>query len=218
VGVNLPCYLVIIKGTLTWQESGCRAYTDLEIMQMLGRAGRPQFETSAVAVIITKSERVNYFEKMVSGQEYLESCLHQNLINHLNAEIGLGTVNDLQSAKRWLVGTFLYVRLGRNPDHYKIDEAGRRKDINDWLEHICKKDISLLEQTELIEPNASGRLRCTVFGDAMAKYYVKFETMKLLLSLPPKAKMSEMVSSTFTIELLQLIHSAFCNCSSRRVP
>ncbi len=40
VGVNLPCHLVIIKNTVTWQDNSCREYADLEMMQMLGRAGR----------------------------------------------------------------------------------------------------------------------------------------------------------------------------------
>jgi ATP-dependent DNA helicase HFM1/MER3 len=40
VGVNLPCHLVIIKNTVGWQHDGPKEYTDLEMMQMLGRAGR----------------------------------------------------------------------------------------------------------------------------------------------------------------------------------
>lgn len=40
VGVNLPCHLVIIKNTVCYQESGLKEYADLEMMQMLGRAGR----------------------------------------------------------------------------------------------------------------------------------------------------------------------------------
>ena len=40
VGVNLPCHFVIIKNTVSWQPGGLREYADLEIMQMLGRAGR----------------------------------------------------------------------------------------------------------------------------------------------------------------------------------
>ena len=45
VGVNLPCHMVIIKNTVAYQNNGgsggCKEYSDLEIMQMLGRAGRP---------------------------------------------------------------------------------------------------------------------------------------------------------------------------------
>lgn len=40
VGVNLPCHLVIIKNTMSFQDDGLKEYADLEIMQMLGRAGR----------------------------------------------------------------------------------------------------------------------------------------------------------------------------------
>ena len=40
VGVNLPCHLVIIKNTVSWQDDGLKEYADLELMQMLGRAGR----------------------------------------------------------------------------------------------------------------------------------------------------------------------------------
>lgn len=73
VGVNLPCHMVIIKNTVSYESMGTKEYSDLDIMQMLGRAGRPQFDISAVAVIMTRMQRVNYYDKMVSGQEVLES-------------------------------------------------------------------------------------------------------------------------------------------------
>ena len=65
--------MVIIKNTVSYQGTGCKEYSDLETMQMLGRAGRPQFDDSAVAVIMTKLQRVPYYEKMMTGQEVLES-------------------------------------------------------------------------------------------------------------------------------------------------
>ena len=40
VGVNLPCYLVVIKNTVSWQAGGLKEYSELEVIQMLGRAGR----------------------------------------------------------------------------------------------------------------------------------------------------------------------------------
>lgn len=43
VGVNLPCHLVIIKNTVSWQDEGLKEYADIEMMQMLGRAGRYVF-------------------------------------------------------------------------------------------------------------------------------------------------------------------------------
>lgn len=193
VGVNLPCYLVIVKGTIAWTENGPQEYADLEVMQMLGRAGRPQFEQSACAVILTRQEHVNHYQNLVSGQDALESCLHLNLVDHLNAEIGLGTVWDVASAKRWLASTFLFVRLCRSPDHYRLEEDVTSKSHDEALEQICVKDVTLLQEVGLV--TREEHLKCTDFGDAMARYYVKFDTMKMLLSLPLKAKISEIVSS-----------------------
>ena len=191
VGVNLPCYLVILKGTCAWTDSGMKEYADLEVMQMLGRAGRPQFETSACAVILCRKEKVPRYEKMVSGEELLESCLHQNLIEHLNAEIVLGTVSDVASAKQWLASTFLYVRMKKSPTHYQLEEGIQESTDDESVEELCKKDIDLLLGAGIVEERH--KLVSTMFGEAMARYYVTFETMKSFIGLPPNAKMSEIV-------------------------
>ncbi|KAL8863258.1 MAG: hypothetical protein Q9178_000633 [Gyalolechia marmorata] len=190
VGINLPCHMVIIKNTMY--------------------VGSPQFEDSAVAVIITKQEKVERYEKMVSGQQQLESrllarpqpslstcspfcSLHLNLIEHLNAEIGCGTIYSLYTAKRWLAGTFLYVRLGQNPAHYNLDGNAINLKLEDRIELVCQRDIDLLLDAQLVT-GAVDRIQCTEFGLAMARYYVKFETMKGLLSLEPRSKMSDILS------------------------
>ncbi|PYI11603.1 DEAD/DEAH box DNA helicase [Aspergillus sclerotiicarbonarius CBS 121057] len=191
VGVNLPCHLVIIKGTVGWQEGGCKEYSDLEIMQMLGRAGRPQFDDSATAVIMTRKKRESHYEKLVSGSESLESCLHLNLVDHLNAEIGLGNVTNIDSAIRWLAGTFLFVRMRRNPTHYQLKEDADRDDEDEMLRQICEKDIKLLQECGLVSTDG---LRSTQFGDAMARYYVRFETMRTLLTLKPHSSISQILS------------------------
>ena len=75
VGVNLPCHFVIIKNTSCWSNTNMnlREYSDLDMMQMLGRAGRPQFDKDAVAVIMTRQENVPRYEQMVAGKQVLES-------------------------------------------------------------------------------------------------------------------------------------------------
>ena len=64
--------------------------------------------------------------------------------------------------------------------------------LDEKIEQICKRDIELLRQSELL--TSDNRLKCTEEGEAMARYYVMFNTMKVILSLPPKAKISEIVS------------------------
>ena len=193
VGINLPCHMVVIKNTMTWSDDGLKEYADLEIMQMLGRAGRPQFDTTAVSVIITKQEKLMKYERLVAGEELLESCLHTHLIDHLNAEIGLGTIYDVQTAKKWLEGTFLYVRLSQNPGHYKLDGVAVDSNLDNRIERICARDVLLLEDSNLIKYTGS-KFTATELGDAMARYYVEFETMQFLLGLEQRAKISDIVS------------------------
>lgn len=102
VGVNLPAHLVVIKGTTTFTPKESE-YSELDIQQMIGRAGRPQFDDSAVAVILTTSEKRQKYEMMVTGGKDLESRLHENLIEHLNAEIVLQSINNSEEAISWFV-------------------------------------------------------------------------------------------------------------------
>jgi ATP-dependent DNA helicase HFM1/MER3 len=194
VGVNLPCHLVIIKNTMSWGAEGLQEYSDLEMMQMLGRAGRPQYDDSAVAVIMTRQAKVRRYEKLVTGQDLIESKLHLNLVDHMNAEIGLGTISDLQSARKWLRGTFLYVRLQQNPNFYKLDGSRSGQSIEEQVDDICFRDITLLRETNLI--SGEEYFRSTEFGQAMARYYVNFDTMKTFMGLGSKSTPSEIVSKT----------------------
>ena len=112
----------------------------------------------------------------------------------MNAEIGLGTIRDLESARKWLSGTFLYVRLQQNPMYYKLDGSRSGQYIQEQVDDIYFRDITLLKEHNL----ASGEehFRCTEFGHAMARYYVQFETMRVFMGLQPKSTLSEVVSRT----------------------
>ncbi|CZR57128.1 related to ATP-dependent DNA helicase [Phialocephala subalpina] len=191
VGVNLPCHLVILKGTVGFQDGKLCEYSDLEVMQMLGRAGRPQFDDKAVAVIMTRSDQVERYKKMISGQNILESTLHLNLIEHLNSEISLGIVNNLHKAKRWIYGTFLSVRMRQNPAHYKIAGVADGGNVDDRLAQVCERDIKLLQEHNLVTDEES--FQCTPYGKAMTRYMVQFQTMKLLLDIPEQAKMEQIL-------------------------
>ena len=136
-------------------------------------------------------------------------------MEHFNSEVGLGTITDLASAKTWLSGTFMFVRLKANPVHYQLDSDTRNDSLDDRLERICLQAIELLANHDLVEDGAT--VRSTAFGEAMARYYVSFETMKVLMSLPPSAKISEIVSGF--IELLARCSSsaAFILVSGPRI-
>lgn len=198
VGVNLPCHTVVLKGTSVYVDNGLQECSDLEVMQMLGRAGRPQFDRSATAIIMTRSSNVQKYEKMISGQEILESKLHLNLIEHLNSEIGLGTIKNLDTAKKWLSGTFLFVRMRQAPQHYlsempETDKQNRSKP-EDLIQAWCERDIEQLQTFNLITHTEP--LCCTQYGTAMARYMIPFDTMKELLDIPIGSNVEQLVSTT----------------------
>ncbi|CAJ2505682.1 Uu.00g130760.m01.CDS01 [Anthostomella pinea] len=193
VGVNLPCHTVVLKGTTGYSDGGPQEYSDLEVMQMCGRAGRPQFDKSAVAIIMTRLSNAERYEKMTSGQEMLESTLHLNLIEHLNSEIGLGTIQDIQTAKKWVGGTFLSVRVRQSPSLYNLDNVHNAAGADEKMAEWCERDVKHLQEYGLITKHTP--FSCTEYGRAMSRYMVQFETMKLLLSISRGAKIEEMITT-----------------------
>ena len=107
----------------------------------------------------------------------------------------MGTIYDLSSAKRWLLGTFLAVRLSQNPEHYRLNGDSTDLTLDERITRICERDLRLLTESNLLcSTSSEGKVKCTEFGDAMARYCIKFESMRVLLSLETKPKLSEIVS------------------------
>ncbi|CEQ40009.1 SPOSA6832_01589 [Sporobolomyces salmonicolor] len=71
MGVNLPARMVIIRGTKGFNDGRSAEYTEMDIVQMLGRAGRPQFDTMGVACIMTEKESQHRYETLVNSQASL---------------------------------------------------------------------------------------------------------------------------------------------------
>ena len=58
-GVNLPAHTVIIKGTQVYnpEKGAWGELSPLDVMQMFGRAGRPQYDSFGEGIIITGAPR-----------------------------------------------------------------------------------------------------------------------------------------------------------------
>ncbi|KAG2226925.1 hypothetical protein INT45_010204 [Circinella minor] len=97
LGVNLPAHLVIIKSTKTYQNGALVDYSDIELLQMIGRAGRPGLEDSGCAVILTTPDMEQRYKTIMCGSNNIESCLHGNLVEHMMTEICLGTDGSFDS-------------------------------------------------------------------------------------------------------------------------
>ena len=114
-GVNLPAHTVIIKGTQIYNpEKGkwCEL-SPQDVLQMLGRAGRPQFDTYGEGIIITNHSELQYYTSLMNQQLPIESQFVSRMVDNLNAEIVLGTVRNRDEAVQWLGYTYLWVTLSK---------------------------------------------------------------------------------------------------------
>ena len=155
-GVNLPAHTVIIKGTqvyilqyvcacqeeyklfslLLWRlmqvynpEKGAwDELSPLDVLQMFGRAGRPQFDTFGEGTIITGHNELQFYLSLLNQQLPIESQLLSKFADTFNAEVVLGTITSAQEAVDWLGYTYLYIRMLKNPGLYCISEGAMNTD------------------------------------------------------------------------------------------
>ena len=109
-GVNLPAAAVIIKGTQIYsaQEGKFIDIGILDVLQIFGRAGRPQFQDSGIGFICTTHDKLQHYLSAVTQQQPLESKFSRKLVDNLNAEISLGTVTSVSEAITWLGYSYLF--------------------------------------------------------------------------------------------------------------
>ncbi|ANB14830.1 Slh1p [Sugiyamaella lignohabitans] len=181
-GVNLPAYLVIIKGTQFF-DAKIDTYRDMDltdVLQMMGRAGRPAFDTSGVAIVYTKESTKSFYKYFLNSGFPVESSLHKVLEDHLGAEISAGTISSKQQALDFLTWTFLYRRIHSNPTYYKI-KGQESEEINDWAVELVNKTIANLADSGCAVEQEDCTVLATKFLRISSFYYMSHKTMKKFL-------------------------------------
>ncbi|XP_044076280.1 probable ATP-dependent DNA helicase HFM1 isoform X2 [Siniperca chuatsi] len=193
MGVNLPAHLVVIKSTMQYVAGSCEEYSEADLLQMIGRAGRPQFDTSATAVIMTKIQTKDKYMKLMNGMEIIESSLHGHLVEHLNAEIVLQTISDVNMALDWIRSTLLYIRALKNPTHYGFSADLDRFGIEAKLQELCLRNLNSLSSIGLIDMDEDINIKPTEAGRLMARYCVAFDTMKQFSKVVGTENLSDLI-------------------------
>ncbi|EOD51861.1 putative pre-mrna splicing protein [Neofusicoccum parvum UCRNP2] len=180
-GVNLPAHTVIIKGTQIYSpEKG--SWVELspqDVLQMLGRAGRPQYDTYGEGIIITTQSEMQYYLSLMNQQLPIESQFMSRLADNLNAEVVLGNVRSRDEGVEWLGYTYLYVRMLRSPGLYSVgaeyedDEALEQKRVD-----LIHSAATVLEKSNLVKyDKKSGKLQGTELGRVASHYYITHNSM-----------------------------------------
>lgn len=191
-GVNLPAHLVVVKGT-QYYDAKIEGYKDMDltdVLQMLGRAGRPQFDTSGIARIFTQDAKKAFYKHFLHTGFPVESTLHKVLDNHLGAEVSAGTIATKQDALDYLTWTFFFRRLHKNPSYYGLEISAEdhnsitaQKLVNEFMIGLVDKSLGeLAESSCIIVDSATGDVDPTPFGKIMSYYYLSHKTIRYLMT------------------------------------
>ncbi|XP_059325009.1 activating signal cointegrator 1 complex subunit 3 [Ammospiza nelsoni] len=195
-GVNFPAHLVIVKGT-EYYDGKTRRYVDYpitDVLQMMGRAGRPQFDDQGKAVILVHDIKKDFYKKFLYEPFPVESSLLEVLADHLNAEIAAGTITSKQDAMDYITWTYFFRRLIMNPTYYNLDDVSHDT-MNKYLSSLVEKSLFDLEGSYCIEVGEDNRsIEPLVYGRIASYYYLKHPTIGMFKDqLKPESNIEELL-------------------------
>ena len=209
MGVNLPAFLCVVRGTRQYAGSG--TYREMErgtLLQMCGRAGRPQFDVEGRTVIMTQRSTVGAYVGLTHGTDPIESNLGLAMPEYLNAEIAGGIVTDVATAGDWLSHSFYFIRVGKNPRHYDVAPGTAAVQACDCIARDTLRELADARLCETVEVDGDGdgggeeghrhaivSIRPLEGGRVMSDMYIRFRTMRLLMEISSPASVSDLLET-----------------------
>ena len=176
-GVNLPARVVVIRDIATPTDEDI---SSLDLLQMLGRAGRPQYDEQGFGWVIAPRERVRELARILREGRPIHSQLRTSLDEHLNAEISTGTIKNSEDAQTWLEGTFYYVQ---HPESSSL--------LDDRLRSLIQEGF-VAETQDGLSP--------TDLGTLASKYYLRLGTARTFQHLREGATDDELLDAVASAE------------------
>jgi pre-mRNA-splicing helicase BRR2 len=169
--------MVAVLDTLKYEgrEKHYVDYTIAEVLSMLGRAGRQGLDSKAEFVLLCHTPKKDFYKKFLREPIPLESHLDHYLTDHFNAELVSKTITSRQDAVDWLTWTFLYRRLGQNPNYYGLQGMSGAH-LNAYLSESVEKTLEELFKAELAQEGEE--LQALNPGIIAAYYYLKAATLQ----------------------------------------
>jgi replicative superfamily II helicase len=172
-GVNLPARCVVLRDTKLHDPlEGEVDISPLDVLQMLGRAGRPGYDDVGYGWVVAEPEEADKYRDLLREGKRIESRLADDLAEHLNAEIALGTLRGIEDVMEWLETTFYYVRARRAPDAYPGDIRER---VRETLETLVERGF--------VETDDDLGLEATTISELASRFYLRLETAERFASL-----------------------------------
>ncbi len=155
-GINLPARRVVIKNLYRFDPNfGRTPIPILEIKQMEGRAGRPQYDKEGEAVLIAKNENEKnkiYEDYLLNETEEIYSKLgsEKSLRTHILSSIAAGFVSNENELKNFIGNTFYAYQT----EAWKMD-------------NIIENVVFFLEENNMIK-----NFNATKYGKKVSDLYI----------------------------------------------
>lgn len=142
--------------------------------------------------------------------------LKNNMIAHINAEIAIRSMRNLEDALLWVKSTFLFVRIQTQPQLYGLKNLSSRQEMDENLKALVTEELRKLAETGLIQHDEQRHtLESTEFGRLVYRHNLKFETALQFQAVPPTAGLPEILEAvSFGSSWLSLPSSFFSHCFS----
>ncbi|AHG02609.1 DEAD/DEAH box helicase [Halobacterium sp. DL1] len=168
-GVNLPARCVVIRDTKLHDPlEGEVDMSPLDVLQMLGRAGRPGYDDVGYGWVVCDDSDADKYRALLEEGKEIESRLAGSLAEHLNAEIAMGTIRGLGDVMDWLETTFYYQRAQSAPEQY--DFPNLRERVRDTLDSLVADGF--------VETDEDLGLSATRLGVLASTYYLRLDTAR----------------------------------------
>ena len=211
-GVNLPAAAVVIKGTQVY-SSQVGKMVDLglvDVLQIFGRAGRPQFEDTGIGMICTTQDKLSHYLSAVTEQRPIESKFSSKLVDNLNAEVALGTVTSIAEAAQWIGYSYLFVRMKKSPETYGVTRTELRDDpsLFQRRRQLATTAARKLHQCQMIIFNErTEELRTKHIGRIASQYYIQHTSIEMfnamMRSQATEADIFKMISMSGEFDNIQ---------------
>jgi replicative superfamily II helicase len=173
--VNLPARCVVIRDTKLHDPlEGEVEMSPLDLLQMLGRAGRPGYDERGYAWVVCQREDADRYRRLLDRGTDIESRLADDLDAHLTAEIAMGTIRDLDDVMDWLETTFYYARAASAPDAY---------DAGGDLRSRVSADLESLVERGFVDAGGDLSVEPTPLGRLASKFYLRLDTARRFADL-----------------------------------
>lgn len=165
-------------------DSSHGSYVDismLDVMQIFGRAGRPQYDSEGHGTIITSHDKLRYYLSMLTNQYPIESTFQKSLTDNMNAEIVSGTITTIEEAMEWLRYTYYYIRMRKNPLGYGLtpDRVNHDPTLLQFRQELVANAANELDRAKMVRYNTeTGFLDPTDWGRTASHFYIKYDTVE----------------------------------------